>query len=140
MEIRTSKESDYEIMGYWEDIGIQLDIAEEKLAAIRRSHTTYTTGKGPHHDSDQAFRLMIRVWLKQVNPLPTWSNFVKALERLNMFQNLTDQLRSKYGTWQSNCCMGYSFCIFSWLIGSHKKFHPGIPLGPNPRRYEIYSQ
>ena len=101
MEISTSDVEDFQIIHRWEDIGIQLDIADEKLAAIRRNHTTYTDD-GPHHDSGQAFRDMIRVWIKQVNPPPTWSNFVKALERLNIAQKLTNRLQSKYcGMWQS---------------------------------------
>ena len=98
MEISVSK---YWIKDRWEDIGIQLDIADEELTAIRRRHTT-STMDGSQHDSDQAFRDMIRVWVKQVNPPPTWSNFMKAFECLNIFQDFTDQLRSKYcGTWQS---------------------------------------
>ena len=96
MEIRISKEADYEITGNWEDIGIQLDIADEKLATIRRNHTKYTMDGDSRQDSDQAFRDMIRVWVKQVNPLPTWSSFMEALERLNIAHKLTDQLRSKY--------------------------------------------
>ena len=96
MEIGTSGVLDYEIMDRWEDIGIQLEIADEELAAIRSRHTTYTMDDGFHHDSNQAFRDMIRFWVKQVNPLPTWSKFVEALERLNIVHKLTDQLRSKY--------------------------------------------
>ena len=92
MEINTSGVANNEIMGKWEDIGIQLDIADEELTAIRRGYTDYVL----------AFQYMIRFWVKQVNPPPTWSKFVEALERLNRFQKLTDQLRSKYcGTWQS---------------------------------------
>ena len=100
MEISISEVPDYQIMNRWEDIGIQLDITDEELAAIRKKHTVYTSDDGLHHDPDQAFRDMIRFWVKQVNPQPTWSNFVKALERLKIFQNFTYQLRSKYcGTW-----------------------------------------
>ena len=107
-------------MQSWEDIGIQLNIADEELAAIKRKHTT-STMDGSRHNSDQAFQDMIRFWVKQVNPPPTWSNFVKALERLNIDQKLTDQLRSKYcGMLLSHggyfacmhACMGYSFCCF----------------------------
>ena len=106
MEISSSDVSNYLIMERWEDIGIQLDIADEELAAIRRRHTTSTMDDGLRHDSDQAFRDMIRFWVKQVNPQPTWLSFVKALERLKIFQKLTDQLRSKYcGTWQSYYCV-----------------------------------
>ena len=96
MEISTADISDsHDILWKWEHIGIQLEIADEELAAIRRKH---------RNDSDQAFRNMIRVWVKQVNPPPIWSNFVKALERLKIAQKLRDHLRLKYcGTWQSYC-------------------------------------
>ena len=96
MEISTSDVRDYEIMDRWEDIGIQLEIADEELAEIRRKHTTSTFEGVVRHDSDQAFRYMIRFWIKQVDPPPTWSKFVEALKRLNIVHKLTDQLRSKY--------------------------------------------
>ena len=122
MEIGTSGVRDYEIMKRWEDIGIQLEIADEQLASIRRRHTT-SIMDGSRHDSGQAFRDMIRFWIKQVNPLPTWSKFVEALERLNIAHELTDQLRSKYGTWQSYYCMVGNLLLLlllSWLIGNHE--------------------
>jgi hypothetical protein len=98
MEINMSDERQHDVTMEWEDIGIQLDVADKELEAIRRKHTT-TMDKGyQHHDYGRAFRDMIRVWVKEDNPPPTWSNFAKALERLNRFQKLSDQLRSKYGT------------------------------------------
>ena len=99
MEICIFEAPNYQIMERWEDIGLQLDIADEELAAIRSRHTI-STMDGLCDNYNQAFRDMIRFWIKQVNPLPTWSNFVKAFERLNIFHKFTDQLRSKYcGTW-----------------------------------------
>jgi hypothetical protein len=102
MEISICNEKQFEVMGRWEDIGIQLDIADEELTAIRTKHTTTVDGHGQSHNYVQAFRDMIRVWVKQVNPPPTWSNFVKALERLNIVQKLADHLRLKYGTCSLN--------------------------------------
>jgi hypothetical protein len=101
MEINKSGEKRSEIMSEWEDIGIQLDVADRQLAAIRTKHTTTVDGHGQSHDYGQAFLDMIRIWVKQDDPPPTWSNFAKALERLNRFQNLSDQLRSEYGTCSS---------------------------------------
>ena len=96
MEISASEEEGFLIMERWENIGLQLDIADEKLVAIRRKHTISTTDDGLHHDYNQAFRDMIRVWVKQVNPPPTWLNFVKAFECLNVHHKFTEELRSKY--------------------------------------------
>ena len=110
MEISSSDlPNTYQIMERWEDIGIQLDIADEELAAIRRKHTKYRpTMGGEHLDYVQSFRDMIRVWIKQVNPPPTWSKLVKALERLNIVHKLANLLRSKYcGT----CIAWWAICM-----------------------------
>jgi acyl-CoA reductase-like NAD-dependent aldehyde dehydrogenase len=88
-EISEQHDIEVAIVYKWEAIGIQLGVADKELDAFREKHGTVPT---------YAFRDMIRVWEKQDNPPPTWSNFVKALERLNIFQKLADQLRSKYGT------------------------------------------
>jgi hypothetical protein len=97
MEINMSDERQNYITNEWEDIGIQLDVADKKLEDIREKHTRRVEGY-QCLDCGQAFRDMIRVWAKQDNPPPTWSNFTKAIESFNRFQKLSDQLRSNYGT------------------------------------------
>lgn len=78
----------YKIENCWEEIGIQLEISETELKDIRYAERRYG-------HSDTAFRDMLRVWLKQKNPSPTWSSFAEALERVK-FQEFADYLRSKY--------------------------------------------
>ena len=71
---------------YWEDIGIQLQIVDETLEDIGSKSLSY----------EGSFQRMIRAWMKQEKPQPTWSTFVEALEELNICKNLSAQLRSKY--------------------------------------------
>ena len=73
----------------WDDIGIQLEIDDENLGEIR----WFAARDGGHRE---AFKRMIRVWMKQKKPQPTWLNFVEALERLDVCKNLSAHLRLKY--------------------------------------------
>ena len=73
----------------WDDIGIQLEIDDEKLGEIR----TFTARDDQRRE---AFKHMIRAWMKQEKPQPTWLNFVEALEHLDACKNLSAHLRLKY--------------------------------------------
>ena len=77
----------------WEQIGIQLEVADEELQHIRVRYTSQD-----HCDDTLAFQELIRVWIKQESPPPTWLRFVEALERLKINPKLADHLRSKYCT------------------------------------------
>jgi hypothetical protein len=103
----------HDIVYKWEAIGIQLGIADKELKSIREKHGTVPT---------YAFRDMMRVWVKQDNPPPTWSNFVKALDRLNRFQKLSDHLKSKYGT----CNLIITWCA----IDDHSVLIASFPVSP----------
>ena len=92
MEYSISSEGTYMIETSWEQIGIQLEVADEELESIRKRRTS----KGGLCDFTLAFRDTIRIWVKQETPPPTWSRFVEALERLKKFPKLADHLRSKY--------------------------------------------
>ena len=71
----------------WDDIGIQLEVDDQRLNYIR--------GHDVRRARD-AFRSMISTWVKQKKPQPTWLNFVEALDRLNMCKNLSTHLRTNY--------------------------------------------
>ena len=84
----------------WELIGIQLEVDDEELKCIRGKYTSED-----RCDGHLAFQDMIRVWIKQEKPPPTWLSFVEALERLKKYPEFADHLRSKY-------CMQYDkFCM-----------------------------
>ena len=69
----------------WEYIGLSLDLEQGRLTAI----------KSDHHESKICFREMLKLWLKQVHPPPTWSSMVEALEVLD-HRSLAEDLKMKY--------------------------------------------
>ena len=69
----------------WEDIGLILELKEGQLSAI----------KSDHHESKKCFREMLKLWLKQVEPPPTWSAIIKAIHILK-YESLAEELRKKY--------------------------------------------
>ena len=91
MEYRNPSRDTYLIENEWEQIGIQLEVADEELEKIRRRHTSKYS-----HNNTLAFQDMIRVWVKQENPPPTWLSLVEAFERLKIHPTLASRLRSKY--------------------------------------------
>lgn len=69
----------------WEYIGLSLEIEQGDLSAIKRDH----------QESKTCFREVLRLWLKQVDPPPTWSAMVEALEVLD-HKPLAKNLKMKY--------------------------------------------
>ena len=66
----------------WKYIGLILGLKEGDLSAI----------KSDHHDAKRCFREMLRLWLKQIEPPPTWSAIIDAME----YESLAEELRKKY--------------------------------------------
>jgi hypothetical protein len=70
------------------DIGIELNIVKTDLDAIKA-----TEGGNPKHCLTE----MLTLWLKRVNPPPTWSALVAALERpATGFQQLAEEIEEIY--------------------------------------------
>ena len=69
----------------WEDIGITLDLEQGQLNAI----------KSDHQQSMKCFKEMLKLWLKQVDPPPTWSAIIEAMNVLG-YKSLAEELRKKY--------------------------------------------
>ena len=69
----------------WEDICILLDIEDGQLSQI----------KSDNANSKTCFREMLRIWLKRVNPSPSWSELAGALEILGN-ENTASQIRTKH--------------------------------------------
>ena len=69
----------------WEDIGLLLDLETGRLDTIRSDH----------HDSQVCFREMLKLWLKQVDPPPTWSAIIEAIEVFE-YESLAEELKKKY--------------------------------------------
>ena len=88
MECSTSSDK-WSLQQHWEEIGIQVEVKDQQLWSIKRERKIYNC-------SEDQFRQMIRYWLQQSDPQPTWSKFVEALERLKICPTLSDHLKSKY--------------------------------------------
>ena len=69
----------------WEDIGVALELEQGQLSAIRSDH----------QQSKKCFREMLKLWLKQVNPPPSWSAIIEAIE-LFEYELLAEELKKKY--------------------------------------------
>ena len=69
----------------WEDIGLALDLESGQLSAI----------KSDHQECKKCFREMLKLWLKQVDPPPTWSAIIDAIE-ICEYESLAEELRKKY--------------------------------------------
>ena len=98
LKYNLSSESDKEEADErWYDVGIQLEIDDEKLDEIRRCTSKFDGRK-------EIFKYVVRAWMKQEKPQPTWLNFVEALEHLDICKSISAYLRSKY------CKLTYSNC------------------------------
>lgn len=59
----------YRVRERWYDIGIELEIAVEELNIIK---TTY-------NDPADCLLHMLQVWLRSIDPVPTWNILAEAL-------------------------------------------------------------
>ena len=69
----------------WEDIGIQLQVNDGHLRQIKQDNTT----------SSSCLREMLRIWLAQTIPEPSWSAIIEALEALGD-EEFARSLQTKY--------------------------------------------
>ena len=70
----------------WEDIGIQLEIEDGQLQQI---------GLDKAGDSKACLREMLRVWLRRVNPPPSWSELADSLDVEN-YEDIASQIKAEY--------------------------------------------
>ena len=70
----------------WENIGILLEIESHRLESIKTEE---------HHNTQNCLREMLKIWLKMINPPPSWSAITNTLECIGDEQ-LARNLRSKY--------------------------------------------
>ena len=76
----------YKIADKWEDIGIQLDIDDDLLGKVKSDN---------HGDSKNCLREMLRIWVKKVDPQPSWTDLAEALKVLEE-DELAQRLKDKY--------------------------------------------
>ena len=70
----------------WENMGILLEIEPHRLESIKTEE---------HHNTQNCLREMLKIWLKMINPPPSWSAITNALEYIGDEQ-LAHDLRTKY--------------------------------------------
>ena len=70
----------------WEDIGIELEVDDGLLVHIRTDYSG---------DSKKCLREILRIWLKRVDPPPSWDTIANAIDDVGD-EELAAQLRSKY--------------------------------------------
>ena len=90
----------------WFSLGVQLHVPIGTLRCIRNDIRTVA----------ECLLEMLTVWLKQINPPPTWNNLIKALESPPVGEGLlAQQLRDKYcprtegGTTDGSPTLGRTF-------------------------------
>lgn len=72
----------------WVDVGIQLSLVKTDLDAIKETHGD---------NVGNCFTEMLTLWLKQVDPPPTWSSLVSALNRPAVgYQGLAEEIATKH--------------------------------------------
>lgn len=71
----------------WENIGTLLGVDKGALKIIKKDYSG---------DCIDCLREMLSQWLKMVNPQPTWSVLIQALDDLKVDQELMEQIKCKY--------------------------------------------
>ena len=87
-DLKTVKKAVWGARTKWMDIGLELDIIKTDLDAINAEY---------RGEIGKCFMEMLSLWLKQVDPPPTWSAMVAALQEPDIeFGDLAKELESKF--------------------------------------------
>ena len=70
----------------WEDRGLVLEIEPESLESLKTAENSTPQSR---------LREMLKIWLKKINPPPSWSAIVDALECLGV-EDVAQRLRLQY--------------------------------------------
>ena len=80
-----------EVVTKWEQVGYVLGVNVGLLENIKRKHC------------QRCFMEMLNEWMKQVNPPPSWSDIISAIENIPGYNSLAQSLRNKYLPKQGDC-------------------------------------
>ena len=87
-DLKTVKKAVWSARTKWKDIGLELDINQTDLDAIEAVHRS---------DIGRCLIEMLTLWLKQVDPPPTWSALVAALQDPTIEEGgLAEEIESKF--------------------------------------------
>ena len=72
----------------WSNLGLELGINVTDLEVIEKDNRS---------DVDTCFKKMLLMWLKMVNPLPSWEGLVSALGKSSVGRkDIAEQIQKKY--------------------------------------------
>ena len=87
-DLSTVRDAVWDVRTKWMNIGIELHLQKPDLDAIEAVHRS---------DIGRCLTEMLTLWLKQVDPPPTWSVLVAALQHHTIEEGaLAEQVESKY--------------------------------------------
>ena len=75
-----------EVSARWEDIGLYLDLKPGELEIIKKDNP---------RDSKACLREMLKLWMKQVEPGPSWSAIITAIKSCG-YHSLARKLKQTY--------------------------------------------
>ena len=70
LNLKNVRELLYQVRSKWYDMGIELELKVEELDNIKAEYT----------DLGECLTEMLKIWLKSINPLPTWKALGDALK------------------------------------------------------------
>lgn len=83
-----------EVATKWKQIGVVLGVSDDFLETTKRKHPG---------DHQMCFMEMLKEWIKQVNPPPSWSAIISAVENIPGYNSLAQTLRNKYLPEKGGC-------------------------------------
>lgn len=86
----------YDVRSKWNNFGLELEIKHSELEAIRKKH---------NDDPDECFKELLSIWLKKLDPKPTWESLVSALKSKTVgYEQLSEEVRQKHLSSTSSSC------------------------------------
>ena len=76
-----------EVATIWEQIGVILGVDNDFLETMKIHHP---------NDCKACFMEVLKEWMKQINPPPSWLMIISAIENFPDYRSLTQTLRRKY--------------------------------------------
>ena len=93
-DLKVVRSTLWEARSRWKDVGIELDLLITDLDAIESSHGA---------NIGECFTKMLTSWLKRIDPPPTWSTIVAALQQPTLdLQQLAEEVEEMHVLSDSN--------------------------------------
>jgi hypothetical protein len=94
-DVNTVRNAVWDARAKWKQIGSVFGLTDHHLNAIKAARRD--VGAVYHLDIEKCFVDVLILWLKQVDPPPTWSSMVAALRDATVGEGeLADQVEYKY--------------------------------------------